>query len=104
MIVNTFSDGNIEMPDDDVVAILKGIYGDRLYAEYAGGSLTYDHKGKLLIFNVGQCKSPHVDYWVAKLYLKWKTEGHFYFKKATEIVQKYRRWISGSGKEKMSEV
>jgi len=96
MILKSFTNEPVEIPENNVIAILKAIFEDKVYAEYAGGSLTYDHHGNLLIFNVGQSDNPHINYWVAKIYLKWKTDSHFYFKRAMRIVDEYRRKISGS--------
>jgi len=94
MKLKSFTDKEVEISENKLLSILKGIFEEKVYAEYAGGSLTYNHDGDLLIFNVGGSENTHVNYWVAKIYLKWKTEKHYYFKKAMKIVNEYRRKIS----------
>lgn len=101
MIIKDFREDECEISEDEVVAILKGIYeGTAANGCYIGGSLCYTHKvdidkhpnGQedfLFTFVPTYDMSKEIDYWVSKLYLQNKGEDAFYWNAANEIVIKY---------------
>jgi len=90
-MITDFHDNEVDITDDDLVSMFKQTFDDKLYAEYVGGSLTYDHNGHLLLFAVGdENLSDEANYWLAKLYLKHKNEKCYYWKRSQNIVAEYR--------------
>lgn len=79
-----------DFSEEEIVEKLKDIYDENYYAEYVGGSITFMHKDELVILNVGNSNNQYINYWVAKNYLKYKSEDHYYFKKAKKDVENFR--------------
>jgi len=91
MTIKDFHDKKVDIEDDEIVALFKGTFGDKNYAEYVGGSLCYDYNDRILTFTVGDKNlSDEANYWLAKLYLKHKNERCSYWKRSQDIVAAFR--------------
>lgn len=91
MIIKDFHDKPFEISEEDLTALIKGTFDDLNYAEYVGGTLTYDYEGRLLMFNLTDDTLPaEARYWLAKLYLKHKSPKHHHWKLANTIAQQFR--------------
>ena len=100
MIITDLRDDYLKIEESEVVEILKSIYeGYPKYgAVYHAASLcvTYPtdshprgEKEFLLTFNVMRHMSEEINYWVAKTYVKNKTEKHSSWDDAQIIIKNY---------------
>jgi len=90
MIIKDFHDKDFEISEEELIALIKGTFDDKNYAEYVAGTLTYDYSDRLLAFNLSDDLPAEAKYWLAKLYLKHKTPRHHHWKDAQNIAESFR--------------
>jgi hypothetical protein len=93
-----FREDEFEIEESKVVEILKGIYEEKVYAEYLAGSLCYCYpvdnhpKGRsefLIVFNPHIHMSDEINYWIAKLYIKNKNDKCTYWEVSKLVIANY---------------
>jgi hypothetical protein len=99
MIIEDFHENKVNIAEIVLLKNLKKIYQEKKYAEYVGGSLCFYIDNIFLVFNVDTHITDHVDYWISKLYIKNKTDGHCYWNDAKRIVEQFEKNIKLVEKE-----
>jgi hypothetical protein len=81
--------GNVvDDTEDDLVDILKQIYDGKLISSYCAATLLCRCKDTIYEFNI---RSPDIldrlNYWVAKIYVKYKTPNHVFWDDCHKIIK-----------------
>jgi hypothetical protein len=78
--------------DELFIKNLKAVYSHTRGASYLGGSLclSFQASEKTVIFNLREKKKySEIDYWVAKIYLKERSQSGAFFDLAAKIIKNY---------------
>jgi hypothetical protein len=57
--------------DEERLVFLKNVFDEKIYGEYAGGTLTGMLNKKLNFFNVGKGETEEENFWIALNYIKY---------------------------------
>ncbi len=89
MKIKDFVDIEIDIPEEEILNILKEVYNRKRSAEYMAGTLIIGHNDHIIAFQPDDPLSNNVDYMVAKLYIQNKTPSHHYWGVCNTTVKEY---------------
>jgi len=86
MKIKTFAGKEVTIGEGYLYNLLNEVLNNERYAEYLGGTLCLKIDNHLLSFNIGECQTQDLNRMVAKLYLKYKTPKHAFYKQAQRTL------------------
>ena len=80
----------IHIDEEEIINELKKVYNAETQSYYIAGSLVIMLGDDEFDFTIGQY-TEDIDYWLAKNYIKYKTESHTFWEKSQQIIKSYQK-------------
>lgn len=81
-------------PADSIADVLKDIYNEKRFGEYAGGALTFslEREGEhynIIFMNINKCLYEDEEFWLSMCYLKYKSPTHAFWEDSISCIILY---------------
>ena len=83
-----------DRPTSSLADIVKDIYDEKKFAEYAGGTLTFPveregEKYNFVFLNINKCPFEDEKFWTSMCYIKYKSPAHSFWDDAIDCIILY---------------